>query len=70
LKKKFISLILSVAVIVGLVLVPAAVLADPGDEWAYEITDEAVTKVSPTSGFSVNISCVQWDTGDPDGWEA
>jgi len=70
LKKKFISLILSVAVILGLVLVPAAVLADPGDEWAYEIQNDAVTKVAPSSSFSVNITCVQWDTGNSDGWEA
>jgi hypothetical protein len=69
LKTKFISLIVSVAVILGLVLVPAAVLADPGDEWAYEIQPGTST-ASASSSFSVNISCVQWDTGDSDGWEA
>jgi len=67
---RFLSVSIVLAVCVGLLLVPGTIpqtLAQ-ADEWAYEI-EPNTTSVSASSSFSVNITCVQWDTGDSDGWE-
>jgi uncharacterized repeat protein (TIGR02543 family) len=70
---RFLSVSIVLAVCVGLMMVPmalpSAVSADPGDEWAYEI-EPNTTSASASSSFSVNITAVQWDTGESDGWEA
>jgi hypothetical protein len=64
LKTKFISLILSVAVILGLMLVPAAlptvVSANPADEWTYKIAPN-LTKVGFDTDFAVNVSAVRYE---------
>jgi len=71
LKTKFISVILSVAVILGLMLVPAALPTALAvtNEWAFQMQPN-VTKVTPSSSFTVNISAVQLSTENSDGWEA
>jgi len=71
LKSKFISLIVSVAVIVGLMLVPAMpTVLGALNEWAFEIQNDAVTKVTPGSSFTVEIAAVQLVATQSDGWEA
>jgi len=60
LKSKFISLILSVAVILGLMLVPAAlptVVLAQADEWSYEIQPN-LTKVGFDTDFTVDVKAV------------
>lgn len=60
-KSKFISLILSMAVILGLILVPAVtspVLA-AGEDWGFEI-DPAMTKKGFSESLSVNAEVVRY----------
>ena len=69
-KTKFISLIVSVAVIAGLMLVPVVVsptLADPGDEWGFEISP-SLTKVGFDEDFNVTVKLVRYD-GSADSWQ-
>jgi len=70
---RFLSVPIVLAVCLGLLLVPGAIpqaLADPGNEWAFEIQDETVTKVPVSTSFTVNITAVQLVAIQSDGWEA
>jgi len=48
---------------------PTAVSGNPTNEWAFQMQPN-VTKVTPLSSFTVNISAVQLSTENSDGWEA
>jgi len=71
---RFLAVSIGLAVCLGLMVVPSLsqsqqALADT-NEWAFEIQDEAVTKVPVGTSFTVNITAVQLSTGNSDGWEA